>query len=192
MRKGRDLMLGLAAALIMCAGASAQMVVHAISGKVQAVNAATKTIDIAANDGSTNEFKIESNARVALDFDNNLRSESVNADKFQHVGDFAVVYYYGYDNDRTAVAVKDLGAGPFQKVDATVVSYDKKSRVMTVKDAAGKSQAFTLSDQLVVDTGLGVDSGRKYEPRKGTQVRVTYTQSGSQSSAVFVRLTSVS
>jgi hypothetical protein len=182
----------LATMSLLCASAYSQMVVHAVSGQIKAVNAAGKTLNVAGSDGSTNVFKLTSGRPVSLDFGNELRSESVDPDKFQHVGDFAVVYYYGYDDDRTVVAVRDLGAGPFLKVDGTVVSFDKKDRVMTVKDAAGKAHAFTLSDHLVVDSDMGVDSGRKYDPHKGAQVRVTYTQSGNQSSAVFVRLMGLS
>ena len=192
MQRKRDFTWMVAAVLMMCASAYSQMVVHAMSGKVQSINAAARTMNLAANDGSTNAFKIEANSKVALDFENDLRSDSIEAQKFEHAGDFAVVYYYGYGNDLTAVAVKDLGAGPLQKVDGTVVNFNKKDRVMTVKDAAGRSYAFTLGDHLVVDTGLGVDSGRKYDPHKGAQVRVTYAQSDNQNSAVFLRLLSVS
>lgn len=192
MPTNRNIVLMFAAALAFCtAGASAQMVVHAITGKVQAINTASKTLDVAAKDGSTDEFTLASK-RVQLDFNNDLRSDSVDPDKFQHIGNFAVVYYYGYDPNRTAVAVKDLGSGTFQKANGTVVSFDKKDRVMKVKDSAGKVDSFKLSDHLIVDNGMGVDSGRKYEPHKGTQVRVTYLASGDQNPAVFVSETSLS
>ena len=163
------------------------MVVHAMSGTVKAVNPESKTMDLTVDNGDTSEFKLPSDAKVTLDFDNALRSDSTDASKFQHVGNYVVVYYYGYDDDRTAVAVKDLGAGPFEKLEGTVVSYDKHSRTMTVKDGAGKTQAFTLSDHLVVDTGMSVQGGRGYDPHKGSSVRVTYAQAGDKNNAVFIR-----
>lgn len=171
----------------MCASASAQMVVHAVSGTVKAINPASKTMDVMVEGGDTSQFKLPSNAKVTLDFDKALQSDSTDPGTFQHVGDYVVVYYYGYDDDRTAVAVKDLGAGPFEKIDGKVVSFDKHSRTVTVKDAAGKTETFALGDHLVVDTGVSVANGRGYDPHKGWQVIVTYTKAGDKNTAVFVR-----
>lgn len=170
-----------------CATAGAQMVVHAVSGTVKAINPATKTMDVTVESGDTSEFKLASNAKVTLDFDNTLRADATDADKFQKVGDYAVVYYYGYDSNETAVAVKDLGAGPFQKIDGTVVNFDKHSRTMTVKDDAGKTETFVLGAHLVVDVGMSVENGRSYDPHKGYSVRVTYTTADGKNTAVFVR-----
>lgn len=173
--------------MLFCASAGAQMAVHAVSGMVKAVNPDSKTMDVTVDTGETSQFKLPTNAKVTLDFDKALQSDSTEPDKFQHVGDYVVVYYYGYDNDRTAVAVKDLGAGPFQKVEGTVVSFDKHARTMTVKDDTGKSNVFALNDHLVVDSGMSVASGRGYDPHKGYHVVVTYAQAGDKNSAVFIR-----
>lgn len=170
-----------------CATAGAQMIVHAVSGTVKTINAAAKTIDVTVDSGDTSEFKVEPNAKVTLDFDNTLRSDATAASKFQKVGDFVVVYYYGYDENRTAVAIKDLGAGPFQKIEGTVMNFDKHSRTMTVKDEAGKTESFVLGPHLVVDLGISVQNGRSYDPHKGYSVRVTYKTDGGKNTAVFVR-----
>jgi len=173
--------------VIFCASAGAQMVVHAVSGTVKAINPQTNTMDVTVESGATSQFKLPTNAKVTLDFDRALQSDSVEASKFEHVGDYVVVYYYGYDDDRTAVAVKDLGAGPFQKVEGTVLSYDKHGRTMTVKDDAGKSETFELNDHVVVDSGMSVASGRGYDPHKGYHVTVTYAPAGTTNTAVFIR-----
>ena len=175
------------AAAMFCVSAGAQMVVHAMSGMVKAVNPDSKTMDVTVDNGDTSQFKLPTKAKVTLDFDKALQLDSVNASDFQHVGDYVVVYYYGYGNDRTAVAVKDLGAGPFLKIEGTVVSFDKHDRTMTVKDDAGKSQAVTLTDHMVLDSGVNVSSGRGYEPHKGYHVIATYTQAGDKNTAVLVR-----
>lgn len=169
-----------------CASAGAQMVVHAVSGMVKAINANSNTMDVVVDNGETSQFKLPSNAKVSLDFDNALRLDSIEANKFEHIGDFVVVYYYGYDNDKTAVAVKDLGIGPFQKDEGTVVAYDKHDRTMTVKDGEGKSATYALNEHLVVDRGISVDSGRGFSPHKGDYVVVTYATSGDKNSAVFI------
>lgn len=187
MERKSGLMLVAAGLVVFCGSAGAQMVVHAVTGMVKAVNAPSQTMDVTVESGATNQFKLPGDAKVALDFDNDLRSDSVEASQFKHVGDFAVVYYYGYDDDRTAVAVKDLGAGPFSKVDGTVTSFDKHTRMLKIVDDSGKPKQFALSDHLVVDSGMRVDSGRSYDPHKGYQVRVTYTTSGGKNTAVFIR-----
>lgn len=174
-------------ALMLCASAGAQMVVHAVSGTVKGIDPNARTMTVTVDSGSTSQFKLPSDAKVTLDFDKALQSDAVNANKFQHVGDYVVVYFYGYDDDRTAVAVKDLGAGPFEKIDGTVVGFDKHNRTLTVKDDGGKSESFALGDHLVVDTGVSVAAGRGYDPHKGWQVRVTYTTAGDKNTAVFVR-----
>lgn len=179
--------LTMVALTMLSASAGAQMVVHAVSGVVKAIDPHANTMQLTVDSGDTSQFKLPSGAKVTLDFDKTLQSDSVNADKFQHVGNYVVVYYYGYDDNQTAVAVKDLGAGPFEKIDGTVVSYDKHARTMTVKDDGGKSESFALGDHLVVDTGVSVAGGRGYDPHKGWQVRVTYTKTGDKNTAVFVR-----
>ncbi|HTV09763.1 MAG TPA: hypothetical protein VMD97_12035 [Candidatus Aquilonibacter sp.] len=184
--KGKQ-MLAAAALASFCLSAGAQMVVHAVSGMVKSINANAKTMDVVVDNGSTSEFKLPSDAKVNLDFDNALREDSIEANKFEHVGDYVVLYYYGYDDNRTAVAVKDLGAGPFKKVQGTVVSYDKHDHTMTVKDDGGKSESFVLNDHLVVDRGISVDSGRGYSPHRGDDVTVTYSPSSGKNSPVFIR-----
>jgi hypothetical protein len=186
MQAKRRLAMVMIAAAGWCGVAGAQMVVHAVTGIVKAVNN-SKSMEVAVESGTTDQFSLSEKNKVALDFDNSLRADSVDASSFQHVGDFVVVYYYGYDSNETAVAVKDLGAGPFEKVDGHVTGFDKHTRTMTVKDDAGKTDTFGLSEHLVVDSGLRVESGRTYDPHKGDTVRVTYTQAGGKNTAVFVR-----
>lgn len=187
MQRKLDFGLTMIALTMLSASAGAQMVVHAVSGVVKAIDPHANTMQLTVDSGDTSQFNLPNGAKVTLDFDKALQSDSVNADKFQHVGDYVVVYYYGYDDNQTAVAVKDLGAGPFEKIDGTVVSYDKHARTMMVKDDAGKSESFALGDHLVVDTGVSVAAGRGYDPHKGWQVRVTYTKTGDKNTAVFVR-----
>lgn len=184
--KLRSMLTAAVALTIVCAGADAQMAVHAVTGMVKAVNATS--IDVAVDSDTTSEFKLPSDAKVRLDFDNALRSDAVDPSKFEHVGDFAVVYYYGPDYDRTVVAVKDLGAGPFEKVDGTVTKYDKHDHTMTLQDDGGKTETFTLNEHMVVDSGMRVDNGRSYGPHKGDHISVTYRKNGDTNTTVFIRV----
>jgi len=184
MQRKRGFAVVVVAMTMFCARAGAQMVMHAVSGTVKAVNTDSKTMDVTGNNGDTSEFKLPLKAKVTLD--KSLQSDAVVASNFQHVGNYVVVYYYGYGNDRTAVAVKDLGAGPLLSIEGTVVSFDKHDRTMTVKDDGGKSQTIALNDQMVVDVGTNVTSGRGYSPHAGYHVIASYTQAGDKNTAVFV------
>lgn len=187
-------MIGKCLALMLLAGvvtfgvrkADGQMVVHAVSGTIKAIQP-SKTIDVEIEEGSKQRFKISSKGSVPLSFDNDLKADSVDASTFTKVGEFVVVYYYGFGDDRTAVAIKDLGAGPFTKVDGTVKAFDRHKRVLDVQTEKGDIVKFKLSDKAVVDIGLGLESARKYSAGKGYTVRVTSMESNGEQVAVFVR-----
>ena len=108
-----------------------QMVVHAVSGTVIAINPATKSLDVDIEDGSKDHFKTSSKSSVALSFDGDLRGDAVDASDFHEIGSFAVIYYYGLDSNRIAVAIKDLGKGQFEKTKGTVVDFNKHDHLLT-------------------------------------------------------------
>ncbi|SEG52273.1 hypothetical protein SAMN05421819_3284 [Bryocella elongata] len=164
--------------------ARAQMSVHALSGVVKAVG--PMGIDVQIGSDTTTHFKLAPGAKVAVNFDGGLRSDSVAANEFHHVGAFIVVYFYGYGSDVTAVAVKELNAGPYAKVEGRITDYDRRGHKMTLTDADGKTHSFTLADHLIVDSDEGADDGRKFSPRKGDDVRVTYASSGTQGTVSFI------
>jgi hypothetical protein len=103
--------------------ASAQEVVHALSGTVSAINAATKTIIINTSDGSFGLFKEPTKFNVPLLFESDIRSRTTPADTFQDKGAQVIVYYFGggfgQSSDRTVVALQNLGAGPIERLRRT-------------------------------------------------------------------------
>jgi len=167
--------------------AHSQMVVHAVSGTVKSVDSKSKTMTVAVDQGSDMQFKIQSGTAPALNFDAELRGDAVDAAKFNGVGDFVVVYFYGFDTNRTAVAVKDFGKGQLEKLTGIVSSYDRHNHAVTVRTSDGKTQTFPLDNKAVVDTGMGLEAGRKFDPSKGDSVRVTATDSNGKNVAVFIR-----
>lgn len=166
--------------------AAGQMIVHAVSGTVKTTNPTSKSIDVDIEDGSKGHFKISSGKSVPLSFDDDLRKDSVSPSSTE-VGSFVVVYYYGFGDDRTAVAIKDLGKGPFDKVNGKVVAFDKHGQILTVLTGKAEILKFQLSEKAVVDSGLSVESGKKYNPGKGYTVRVTATGQSGKQTAVFIR-----
>ena len=181
--------LGLTAiiSLAVPVAAHAQMVVHAVSGTVKSVDSKAKTMTVAVDQGSDMQFKMQSGNPPALMFDSELRGDAVDASKFNGVGDFVVVYFYGFDTDRTAVAVKDFGKGQLEKLTGTVTAYDKHKHTLAVRTSDGKTQTFPLDNKAVVDTGMGLEAGRKFDPSKGENIRVTATDANGKNVAVFIR-----
>ena len=173
--------------LTTCSLAGAQMVVHAVSGTVKSIDAKAKRMSVAVEEGTSGTFAMQSKSEVPLDFDPDLRGDAVDATKFDGVGDFAVVYFYGYGDSRTAVAVKDLGKSGLEKTTGTIAEFDKHSRAMTIHTSDGKTEEFKVNDTAVVDTGLGLESGRRYSPHKGATVRVTASNAGGKNVALFIR-----
>lgn len=181
--------IGLSAMLSVFASvtAHAQMVVHAVSGTVKSVDTKAKTMTVTVDQGSDMQFKIQSGNPPALLFDSELRGDAVDASKFSATGDFVVVYFYGFDTDRTAVAVKDFGKGNLEKLTGTVTAFDKHKHALTVRTADGKTETFPLDSKAVVDTGLGLEAGRKFDPSRGENVRITASDANGKNVAVFIR-----
>ena len=176
---------GALSVLVCCATAvSAQMTVHGVVGTVKAVH--PHDIAVAVDGGPPSSYITTPTGQVSVRFESDLRADSMDAAKIQKVGDTVLVYYYGYGSDTTAVAIKDLGTEKYTKLQGTVTAFDKKSRKLTLKDDSGKEVTAQLGDDLVVDTDMGVESGKKFAPHKGDRVRVTFL-AGATPTVTFLR-----
>ena len=169
----RVLRLSVVLSLSVATMASAQMAVHVVAGVVKSV--APARVSVATDNGSAmDEFKVTAAAAPSLNFPGDLRADTLPAAGFQKVGDSVLLYYYGFANDSTAVAVRDLGASAYTRAEGTVTAFDKHARTLTVKDDGGKETALVLDPGVVIDTDTGVASGKKFSPHKGDRVRVVY------------------
>jgi hypothetical protein len=65
-----------------CCLAVAQEVVHALSGTVNSVNFAAKTITVITDDGSGGTFKAMTDSKTQVEFDKTLRADAIAADAF--------------------------------------------------------------------------------------------------------------
>jgi hypothetical protein len=171
--------------------AEAQWVIHALGGTVQSVGAARKTMTLRTDDGSSGEFKFPQAANVSVSFDKDVRAETMDADKESGIGHQVILFFFGADEVRTAIAVQDLGSGPFVKVTGTVVSFDKHDRTLTMRTPAGGQQTFVVSDKTVVDTADGVEPGRKFHASKGDHLRLLAEPKGGQQQAMLIRTSGV-
>lgn len=166
--------------------ACAQEVVHALSGTVDSINSTTKTITIITDDGSGSTFTAMKDPKTPIEFDKTLRAEATAADAFKTKGTRVIVYFYGYREVRTAVALRDLGRGPFTKSSGTVIKFDRGEHSFSIQDQAGTLESFKVTRSTVADTVSGVVDGLKFEPEKGDQVQVISTGLNDSATALFV------
>ena len=167
------------------ASARGQMIVYAMTGTIRSVSA---TQLMATTNGVDQTFSLGGKSHPSLNFDRDLRDDSTPAAEFHKSDAFAVIYYYGLATDKTAVAVKDLGAGPFERATGTVKHFDKHSRHLTITTDTGQPEEFIVGDKAVIDTGMRVEPGRKADPPNGSHVFVTSVPGNGAQTVVYLRL----
>ncbi len=172
--------------LLFAGPAFAQEIVHALSGTVANVDSQAKTMTVNTLDGSSSQFSLVSNPKTNLDFNKDVRDQAKPADTFDTAKAEVIVFYYGNNAIRNAVAVQDLGAGPFIKAQGTVTKTDRHDHTITIKDAKGKSQTFHMDAKTVADTMDGVVPGDRWEPSKGDDINVVANNANGTPTALFV------
>jgi hypothetical protein len=173
--------------LSVAVAATAQEVVHALTGTVRSIDPASKTITIFTDNGSEGLFKDLTNPKLKVDFDKKLRTDTSNIDTFEGAGAYVIVFYFGDGDVRTAVAVRNLGSGPFTNDIGTVVRLDGREHLLSIKTKSGVVKSFKIAADTVAETDLGVVNGIKYQPEKDDQVRVVASTVNGASTALFVR-----
>jgi hypothetical protein len=184
--------IGCSIAFSVCLGlaelpAASQQVVHALTGTVSSINSASKTISVFQDNGVQGLFSDATNSKVRLSIDKKVALETTAADAFKKTGAYAVVLYYGGDQDRTVVALKNLGAGPFTSATGTVVKFDGK-RSISVEDSTGATQNFKITQDTIGEGYMGAVDGFKFQAQKGDKVRIVASKDDTGLTALFVRL----
>jgi archaellum component FlaG (FlaF/FlaG flagellin family) len=174
------------ACLLFAGPAFAQEVVHALSGTVTSVNPQTKTMTVTTPDGSSNQFNLVSDPKKEIDFNKDVRDLAKPADSFDAANAHVVVFFYGNDTVRNAIAVEDLGAGPFINRQGTVTKTNKHDHTLTIKNAKGKAETFHMDPKSVADTMDGVVQADHWEPSKGDEISVVATTANGTETALFV------
>jgi hypothetical protein len=169
------------------APATAQQVVHALTGTVSSINNTSKTISVFQDNGTQGDFSDATDSKAHLSIDKKVSLETTAADTFKKTGAYVVVLYYGGGQDRTAVALKNLGAGPFTSISGTVVKFEGK-RSLSVEDSSGATENFRITQDTIGEGYLGAVDGFKFQAQKGDKVRVVAAKDESGLTALFVRL----
>lgn len=166
--------------------APAQEVVHALTGTVSSIDSVSKTLNVFQDNGSQEEFKDMTGAKAHIQFDRKIALDTTSADAFKKSGAYVIVFYFGDDNNRTAVALKNLGAGPFTSTTGTVVKSEGK-RSIAVQDGTGKVETYKITEQTVAEGYMGAVDGSKFQAQKGDHVRVVASTENGTATALFVR-----
>ena len=164
----------------------AQEVVHALTGTVSSINNTAKTITVLQDNGSMGVFQ-GPNAKARFEFDKKIAAETTAANRFDQQGAYVIVFYFGDGDGRTAVALKNLGKGPFSSTEGVVERFDGHSHFITVRDNAGTVLTFKIDDGTVAEGNLGVVEGRKFAAEKGDHVRVVSSNDNGVLTALFLR-----
>lgn len=182
---GRAVFFALVACLGFCSAASAQAVVHALTGTVNSIDPAAKTITMFLDGGKQGTFKDMTNSKVSISVDKKILANTTTPDEFKKQGAYVVVFYFGGADDRTIVALRPLGAGPFTATTGTITKIDSH-RSVTVQDKSGATETFALTPDTIAESGAGAVSALKFQADKGDQVRVVGTSKDGNPIALFV------
>src|SRR5512146_186129 len=111
----------------------AQEIVHALCGTVSTINPANKTITVFQDTGSAATFSIGPSSSTRIAFDKRVADEVTPAKEYQKQGAYVILFYYGVQENRTAVAVKSLGAGPFSSTTGAVTEWNRHTQTISVR-----------------------------------------------------------
>jgi hypothetical protein len=171
--------------LLVSVAATAQEVVHALTGTVYSINASAKTITVFTDNRSDGLFQDMMNSDTAVKINKSIRAIAPPVDSFKMKGAYVIIFYFGGDNARTAVAVRSLGAGPFSKDTGTIVKIDERNSI-SIADESGAIKSFKLTSDTVAETEYGAVIGAKYQPHKGDKVRVTAKAVNGSATALLI------
>lgn len=167
----------------------AQEIVHALTGTVSAIDPADKTITVLQDGGSTGTFKVSSSSKTRISFDKDVQEQSTSAPQFQKKGAYVILFYFGMDQNRTAVALKNMGQGPFSSTTGTVKSWDGHKGQLIVSAKDGKAHSYTVTNASVAETYSGAVNGSDFRAEKGDHVRVVSSTINGTPTALFISTT---
>ena len=177
----------LAGSLLFAPQLVAQEIVHALCGTVSSVNTADKTITLFQDSGSRVTFKVTSLSDTHVAFDKKIADETTAAKEFQKQGAYVILFYFGTEGNRTAIALKSLGAGPFSSTTGEVTSFKSHDHTVSIRDKNGSIHPFKIDAQTVAETYMGAVNGSKFAVDKGEQVRLVSSLKDQTPTVLFIR-----
>lgn len=165
---------------------TAQQVVHALTGTVSSINKASQTVAVLQDVGGDGVFQNPASPKARVNLDKRIEPGTIAADAFKDNGAYVIVFYYGESDDRTAVAFKNLGPGPFASTVGTVKKFER-GRAVTVQDESGKVQTFKVGPETVAEGYAGAMDGAKFSVGGGDRIRIVSSVVDGNPTALFIR-----
>ena len=165
---------------------AAQEVVHALTGTVSSIDKATHSIAVLQDVGGSNIFQKLTNPKTKVDFDKRVQAGTIAADAFNDNGAYVIVFYVGMNENRTVVALKNLGSGPFSSAVGTIKKFER-GRSVTVQDESGATQTFKINPDTVAEGYMGAVDGTRFQAQTGDKVRIVSAVVGGAPAALFIR-----
>ncbi len=179
-------LLVLACFSLIPSAAFAQEVIHALTGTVSSIDPAAKTVTVFTDQHFQKSFKDLTDPKVSISFDKKIREGTIPVDTFKTNGAYVIVFFYGQGASQTAVAMRNLGAGPFAADTGTVEKFESRDHSLSITDASGVVQSFKITPQTIAETGIGAVDGFRFQPQKGDQIRVVSSTVNGNPTALFV------
>ena len=167
--------------------AHGQQVVHALTGTVSGVDEVSKTLSVFQDNGSQGQFKDMTSGKSHVAIDKKIALDSGSPEANKKTGTYVIVFYVGDNEDRSVVALKNMGAGPFTSTEGTVTKFEGKQHSITLLDKSGTAQTFKIAPETVAEGYMGVVDGYKFQASKGDHVRVVGTTANGAATALFMR-----
>jgi hypothetical protein len=164
----------------------AQQVVHALTGTVSSINKAAQTVAVLQDVGGDGIFQSLSNPKTRLDFDKKIAAGTIAADAFKDNGAYVIVFYFGGSDNRTVVAFKNLGSGPFSSTVGKVQKLERAHSI-SIQDESGAVQTFRIGPETIAEGYAGDVDGTKFQAQSGDRVRIVSTVVDGSPTALFVR-----
>ena len=144
-------------------------VVHAVTGTVEKVDTAAKTVAIKTADGTVKVVKV-SEKQTVEGLKAGADYTALGAEKGAHV----VVKYTGEGADATATGIKYVGKSSVKASEGTVTKIDEAAKTVSIKTAKGAEEVYHYTDVATVDSAKAVAKGTD----KSAKVTVYYTEEG--------------
>ena len=173
--------------VVLAPNLAAQEIVHALCGTVSSINSADKTITLFEDSGSPASFALMYSPDTRIAFDKKIAGEVTAAKEFQEKGAYVILFYFGNEQNRTAVALKSLGAGPFSSTTGEVTEWDGHNHRLSVRGTDGAIHTFTIDPQTVAETYLGAVNGSKFDADKGESLRLVSSVKNGTPTVLFIR-----
>jgi hypothetical protein len=160
------------------------MATDIITGIIDRVDSAAKTIAVKTADGTVQTVKFTDSTTVS-----GLKDAEKGADLVGKEGGHVIVHTTGEGADKTAHSVHWFGDETVHMTEGTVDEVGAGSKTVAVKTADGTKQTFEVADHATVDTGKSVARYTAQGAKKGEHVTVYYTEeAGKKIAHVFKHL----